>query len=36
MQAIRIDKLNYDILIIGPLFFVFGFVTWLGGKNNSI
>jgi MFS transporter, FHS family, L-fucose permease len=30
MQAIRIGKLNYDILIIGALFFVFGFVTWLG------
>ena len=30
MQATRIGKLNYDILIIGALFFVFGFVTWLG------
>lgn len=30
MQTSKIGKLNYNVLIIGALFFVFGFVTWLG------
>ncbi|OOG73667.1 sugar MFS transporter [Algoriphagus sp. A40] len=30
MQSNKIGNLNYNILIIGALFFVFGFVTWLG------
>lgn len=30
MQTNKIGNLNYNILIIGALFFVFGFVTWLG------
>jgi len=30
MQTSKIGNLNYNVLIIGALFFVFGFVTWLG------
>ena len=30
MGSIQYEKQNYNIFIIGTLFFVFGFVTWLG------